>query len=299
MLNIMKGKGYLRLKMIIIVIMILFAVSLCYICYSYFYTQGSFSISESSISILEFSPLVNSSSNNNQSIDLSSTITNNKNLAPGAQGKFKVEIDFSSVESDSYYRLTYDRTGIPNNLKFYFDEDYTAEFSSLEGTIYANHYNNQIAEHYVYWKWIVDDSEASNENDSLYMGQNISVVFTAYISQMVEKNTIKVNNEEKSTGRIYISGTHTGGNKGAFNISLDLSNATSNSQYRIYFNEKELSNALHLYSDSGYQNEINYIQGVYDGVNNNITSTVYWKLDSGSISSLYNGLYYVVVFGSW
>ena len=294
----MKSKKYSRIKLSIIFVLFLFTISLGTACFSYFFTSGSFNTNNAEVIIPAFNPLVNSSSNNDQTISLSNTITNNKNLAPGAEGKFKIDIDFSNVGYDSYYKVSYDRTGIPNNVKFYVDEDYTTELNYIEGVTY-NDYSNQVAEHYVYWKWIVDNSADSNANDSLYMGQEIDVEFTAYVSQRVDSNTVVVNDIERPTGRIDVVSTHTGNNKGAFNISLDLSNVPANSQYRIYFNEKELSNNLYLYSDSGYQNGINYIQGTYDGNTSSVTHTVYWDLTTGNVSTLASGLYYVVVFGSW
>ena len=294
----MKSKKYSRIKVSIIFVMLLFTVSLGTSCFSYFFTNGGFSSNNREVTISAFNPLVNTISSNNQTITLSDTITNNSNLAPGAEGYFKVDIDFSDVGTDSYYKLSYDRTGIPNNVKFYVDEDYTTELDFLEGVTYKD-YGDQIAEHYVYWKWIVDNSADSNANDSLYMGQEIDVEFTAYISQIVDGHTVVVNDIERPTGRINIRNTHTGNNKGAFNIKLDFSNVPTNSQYRIYFSEKELSDNLYIYSDSTYLNEINYIQGTYDGINSEVTHTVYWNLQTGNISTLSSGLYYVVVFGSW
>lgn len=293
----MNNKKYSRIKISIIFVLSLFAISLGSICFSYYFTTGSYS-GTVDLSAPPFDPKVNTSSEETQSIDLIETITNNKSFAPGAQGMFMIDIDLSNVGYDSYYKLMYDRTGIPNNLKFYVDEDYTSELDYVEGVTYKN-YDDQIAEHYVYWKWIVDNSAASNANDSLYMGQEISVEFTSYISQIVEKNTVIVNDIEKPTGRINLINTHTGNNKGSFNISLNLSNIEANTQYRIYFNEKELSSNLHLYSDSTYQTKINYIQGTYDGVNSEVTNTIYWELETDNINTLSSGLYYVVVFGSW
>lgn len=295
--EIINNKKYSKIKVSIIMILFLFIISLSTFCFSFFFTTGGFSGSKEVI-IPAFDPRVNSSSSNSQSISLADTITNNKSLSPGAEGKFKIDIDFTDVSTNSYYKVYYDRTGLPNNLKFYVDEDYTTEFDNLEGVEYKDN-SDRTSEHYVYWKWIVDNSASSNANDSLYMGQDIGVDFTAHISQMVEKNTIIANGVEKPTGRINIASTHSGNNKGAFNFNLDFSNVSANTQYRIYFNEKELSSNLHLYSDSSYQTELNYIQGTYDGNNTQVTNTIYWELETGNINTLSNGLYYVVVFGSW
>ena len=61
--------------------------------FSYFYTIGNIS-GNTTINTLGFSPIVNDSAQRNQSINLRETITNNKNLAPGAIGKFNIDIDF-------------------------------------------------------------------------------------------------------------------------------------------------------------------------------------------------------------
>ena len=131
------------------------------------------------------------------------------------------------------------------------------------------------------------------------MNQDIPVTFKTIVSQVVESNNIIVNNYEKPTGRINLVDTHIGNNTGSFNITLDLTNVPANGKYRVYFNNKELSNNLHLYSDSGYQNEISYIQGTYDGVNKDVTNTIYWVLDNDNVSTLNSGLYYASVLGSW
>lgn len=44
-------------------------------------------------------------------------------------------------------------------------------------------------------------------NDSLYMNSEITLPFTAYVSQNVDKHTIIVNEYEKPTGRVNLSGT--------------------------------------------------------------------------------------------
>ena len=89
--------------------------------YAYFTTTGSFS-SSSSINILPFGPKVNGSYDISQTINLSDTITNGKNLAPGAEGKFKVDIDFTQVGTNVYYKVYNASTNIPNNLKFYVEQ---------------------------------------------------------------------------------------------------------------------------------------------------------------------------------
>ncbi len=74
-------------------------------------------------------------------------------------------------------------------------------------------------------------------------------------------------------------------------MSFDFTNASSQN-YNVYFNKKEMPSGFHLYSDSSYQNEITSLLNIYDGEHNNVTKTVYWKLDSGVANNL--NLYYIV-----
>lgn len=251
---------------------------------SFYYTEGSYKGS-TSIAGLSYAPKVNGSTSMSQTINLSNTITNGKNLAPGAVGKFKVDLDFSSVDSDAYYRVHFDRTNIPNNIHFYVDKDLSSELFSIEGVQLLEN-SNKTAEHYIYWTWEYSDTTESNENDSLYMNQEINLPFIAYVSQNVEHHTVIVNNVEKPTGRINISGT-----QGSFDMNLDFSNFDSSKNYKIYFNSDDVSSGLHFYTDSSYQNEITNINGTYNGSNSPINNTIYWKYDGGSLNT---SLYYVV-----
>ena len=249
---------------------------------SYYVTSGNFNGS-ATVTVLGFSPKVNNSTNISQTIDLSSTITNNKNLAPGAQGKFKVDIDFSNVESDVNYKIYFDRSNIPSNIHFYVDEDYTDELTTIDG-VQLKDYNDKIAEHNIYWSWNYVNTPESNANDQLYMNKNITLPFVTEINQKITKRTIIVNGYERPTGKVYLNGT-----QGYFNLQIDFSNV-SPINYKIYFNKKELSNNIHLYSDSSYTNEINNILDYYDGINKITTKTIYWKSDS----TISNDLYYIV-----
>ena len=276
-------KKKIRKKYIIYSLVFLFLVSSCLtFCISYYYTDGSAS-GTSSIHIPEFAPKVNGSSDNYQTINLASTIDNGKSLAPGARGKFKIDIDFTYVETDAYYRVTFDRTNIPNNIHFYVDENLTTELDEFEGIEYSG-YGDRLAEHYIYWQWIYSNDPDSNQNDNLYMGQEIDLPFEAYISQRIDDGAIIVNDLEKPTGRIFLSGT-----EGSFNVELDFSNV-SLINYVINFTKGDVP--IHFYSDSSYTTEITNVHGIFDDSDNNTyqVETIYWRSDI----SLSNSFYYVV-----
>ena len=253
--------------------------------FSYFFTEGSFG-GNGTTKVPSFAPKVNGSYNMSQTIELDKTITNGKNLAPGAIGRFKVDIDFSEVGTDAYYKVYFDRANIPNNIHFYVDENLSKELSLVEGVQLEGN-SNKIAEHYIYWTWIYNDTPEGNANDNLYMDKEITLPFSAYVSQKIEGHQILVNDYEKPTGRINLSNSQSG----SFNMTFNFSNASSQN-YSVYFNKEDMPNGFHLYSDSAYQNEITSLLNIYDGENNNTTKTIYWKLDSGVANNL--KLYYIV-----
>lgn len=282
-ISFFNDKKKIRKKYVIHGLIFLFLFTSCLsFCISYYYTDGNVS-GKSSIQVPSFAPLVNNSINNNQNINLADTIINGKNLAPGAKGKFKIDINFTNVGVDAYYRISLDRTNVPYNMRFYTDEELTNEINDFEGIQLVNN-SDKIAEHYVYWQWIYADDSNSNIGDSAYMGQDIYLPFTAYISQRIDNRTIIVNNIEKPTGRIALSGR-----EGSFDIELDFSNV-SLTNYIINFTKDDLSGDIHFYSDASYTNEITSVSGIRDIESEYETKTIYWK----SNSYLSDNLYYVV-----
>ena len=168
--------------------------------------------------------------------------------------------------------INFDNTDLPENLHFYVDENFTSELTTIEGVQYLDDYN-KVAEHYIYWKWDYLNNETANSNDNLFMDKEIIVPFEVRISARVNKNTILVNGIEKPTGRVNL-------------INLSRTN------YKIHFNISDISNNLHLYSDSSFVNEITDISDIYDGVNNEVTKTIYYRFDE-SLNPL-TRLYYIV-----
>lgn len=280
---------------VIIALSILSLLSFGSMCYCYLYSTA-YITGNDYINITIFAPKVNDSSSVTQDIDIVNTIVNNKSFGPGAEGVFKIDVDLNDNVGKSYYKVSLDRTNLPNNLKFYVDSEYRTEFDCIKG-IQLSSNEDKLAEHYIYWRWISVDDVDSNANDSLYINQEIVVPITIYVSQKIEGNTVLVNNIEKQTGRIDIKSTNDGNNKGMFTISLDFSNIAGNKDYRIHFGE--LSTNLHFYSDPSFQNEISFVEGIFNGTNSVEDINVYWKLENDNISTLNDGLYYAVVLGSW
>ena len=273
--NILLNKERKKKKMIkttiVTTFIILFAV-IVKMGVSYFTTQGQITGSKT-IYIAAFAPKVNDSTNISQSINLSSTITNNKNLAPGAKGRFEIDVDFSEVETDASYEISVDRSNIPNNIHLYVDETYSDELSNISGIQLINN-QDKIAKHYIYWEWIYTNTPEGNTYDTNYMNKNIIIPITTTISQKVENNGIIINNYERPTGTVFLRGT-----EGSFTLNLDFSNITT-SNYKIYFSKNDISSTIHLYSDSNYTNEITNISDYFDGNITTINKVVYWKTNS-------------------
>ena len=181
--------------------------------------------------------------------------------------------------------MYYDNTDIPNNLHFYVDEGYTTEFSKFEG-VQHDEYITGTNNHYIYWKWDYVDSEEANSNDSLYMNREIVVPFKVDVSQHLDNRTIIVNNIEKQTGDILIDG-----DINSFNLNLNFENLNP-TNYKIFLDNSDVSSHVHFYSDSAYTNEITNISGYYDGTNNEVTKTIYWKTDDSR--SVVGTVYYAV-----
>lgn len=243
--------------------------------YSYYTTTGKITSTSGYVSIPSFNPSVDLGTN----IELS-------NVAPGTQGRFKIDVNFSDVETESFYEITYDDTNIPKNLHFYADAQFTTRISSIKGV--QKKEKPKLAEHFIYWKWDYVDSPEANADDSRFMSQTIVIPFNVRVSQSIE-HTIIVNNVEKPTGRITLTGE-----QGSFNMRLDFQNfahRVENLNYIIYFNTSEFLGNLELYSDSSFNDRISSITGTFDGTNIVINQPVYYKFEGSQVGG---NLYYMV-----
>lgn len=269
-----KIKKYFSKKNIIFVSLLICCLTISFsFCYSYFTSKGTF-VASAYHKIIWFNPVVNSSFDRSQSINLASTITNNKTLAPGAEGKFKIDVHLGYIDLDTYYKLSYDRTSVPENLHFYVDEEYKSELTTIEGIQYQDYHDNlEPFEHFIYWKWDYVDSEEANANDNLYMGKDITVTFNVDVSQHIENRTIIANNREKQVNKMLIVG-----NNKSLSVKLNFQNLNP-TNYRIHFEKSDEISNVHFYSDSSYRNEIKSVSGYYDGTNDEVTRTIYWKTD--------------------
>ena len=104
--------------------------------------------------------------------------TRNKNnsvaegeLAPGTDGRFDLELDATGSEVAIKYVITLQITEKPENLKFYFDSDYTQEISNVDGTmeITGNIPLTEVGTPIVksiYWEWPYQSGTSTQEQNS-------------------------------------------------------------------------------------------------------------------------------------
>ena len=152
-------------------------------CVSYYSASGFFSATSTDVVNLTFVPNINNNDSFNQSIDLASTITNDKTLAPGARGSFRIRSDLNQVNYDVHYEISFDGTNIPANLHFYTDQrnPITSRFTTISGNILQQYTGNIDVR--IYWSWDYYNNPESNQNDNMYMNQDIVVPFSIAITK--------------------------------------------------------------------------------------------------------------------
>ena len=99
-------------------------------------------------------------------------------IMPGDSGKLTIGLDASGSTADVYATMEFLKEGLPNNLKFYYDEDYKYQFTKYFSVIEKS---NLVDEVDIYWYW---DGSIDDDNDSLFIGTDISVSIDASIVQL-------------------------------------------------------------------------------------------------------------------
>lgn len=181
MMKIRKIINEHKIKLVFAVFTIFICIFSLDISFSRFYTEGTFSAS-TTIYFMSFAPIVNDNGEFTQTMNLSNTITNNKELGPGASGQFNIKIDFSKIDPSVDYVIDVDRTYLPNNLKFYTDSGYSTSFSTITDTHLKDNPNDTVT-YTIYWKWEYKTDAASNANDSLFMNSEINLPFSVSFYQ--------------------------------------------------------------------------------------------------------------------
>jgi hypothetical protein len=283
----MSHKIKISKKVIIIAFIVLIGVILIPIGYAYYVTSCRVELDE----VLyrpSFDPYVEHSYDTNS---LANTITNDYSyLAPGAEGQFRVDVDFDGVGANAYYKIQVAESAVmPENLHLYVNKERTQELDAIEGVYLSSIEGPRSADHIIYWKWNTVDTPEANENDNEFMNSYISIPIEVYVAESLqEKELVKVNDLENPTGVFRIDTL-----SGSFNVKLDFSRFNSSKSYAVYFDGSGIGD-IHLYTDSGYQHEITSLSGTFNGSNSIINTPIYWRCEGTCDTYDNGGLYYIV-----
>ena len=130
-------------------------------------------------------------------------------VMPDDKGAFDINIDSTGSSTDVDVTITISRTNLPDNLKFYLDENYTKELTTK--TYILKKSDDMTMTVPVYWFW---DGSVDDENDSLFMNEsleaNVSVSATIHTptfrdtllaqSYTIDTNVNFVDNPSTSNG---------------------------------------------------------------------------------------------------
>jgi len=163
-------------------------------------------------------------------------------VMPDDKGTFDINIDSTGSSTDVDVTITISRTNLPDNLKFYLDENYTQELTTK--TYMLKKSDDMTMTVSVYWFW---DGSVDDENDTLFMGEtleaNVSVSATIHTPPMLYDTLL---------GQSYILDTNVNFGSGASStngIGLMMRDGTQNDEYPIVYYRGNITNNNVMFAD--------------------------------------------------
>jgi len=161
-------------------------------------------------------------------------------VMPDDKGTFDINIDSTGSSTDVDVTITISRTNLPDNLKFYLDEDYTKELTTK--TYMLKKSDDMTMTVPVYWFW---DGSVDDENDTLFMGEtleaNVSVSATIHTPTFLETliaNSILDTNVDFGSDSSSSNG-----------IGLMMRDGTQDDEYPIVYYRGDVSNNNVIFAD--------------------------------------------------
>jgi len=181
-------------------------------------------------------------------------------VLPDDKGTFNINIDSTGSGSDVYVTINIIRTNLPDNLKFYLDENYTNVLTSKTYTIAKS--DSMTLSVPVYWFW---DGSVDDENDSLFINEALEaqVIVTATTGLRTLYDTIMVNPTLDTDVDFGEMSTSTNGQ------GLMMREGTQNDEYPIVY----------------YRGDVNNNNVIFDGFCWLIVRTT----ETGGIKLVFNG----------
>jgi len=161
-------------------------------------------------------------------------------IMPDDKGTFDINIDSTGSSTDVDVTITILRTSLPDNLKFYLDENYTQELTTK--TYMLKKSDDMTMTVPVYWFW---DGSVDDENDTLFMGKtleaNVSVSATIHAPTFSE--TLIANSTLDTNVNFASTSSSTNG------IGLMMRDGTQNNEYPIIYYRGKVTNNNVIFAD--------------------------------------------------
>ena len=104
-------------------------------------------------------------------------------IVPGTTGIIPINIDCTNSKVALDYIIELNKESVPSNLKFYTDDTYTTEYTTINSFVGLN--DNKVIDHNIYWKWEFTEDDETTE----WSNKNIIVSVNVTASQRIAGDT--------------------------------------------------------------------------------------------------------------
>jgi len=163
-------------------------------------------------------------------------------VLPDDKGTFDINIDSTGSTTDVDVTITISRTNLPDNLKFYLDENYTEELTTK--TYMLKKSDNMTMTVPVYWFW---DGSVDDENDTLFMGETLEA--NVSVSAMVHTPTFSETLIASAYNNLDTNVDFDSGSSSTNGIGLMMRDGTQNDEYPIVYYRGDVSNNNVIFAD--------------------------------------------------
>jgi len=163
-------------------------------------------------------------------------------VMPDDKGTFDINIDSTGSSTDVDVTITISRTNLPDNLKFYLDENYTEELTIK--TYMLKKSDNMTMTVPVYWFW---DGSVDDENDTLFMGETLEANITA--TATIHTPTFSETLIASAYNNLDTNVNFGSGSSDTNGIGLMMRDGTQNDEYPIVYYRGDVSNNNVIFAD--------------------------------------------------
>jgi len=165
-------------------------------------------------------------------------------VMPDDKGTFDINIDSTGSTTDVDVTITISRTNLPDNLKFYLDENYTEELTTK--TYVLKKSDNMTMTVPVYWFW---DGSVDDENDTLFMGETLEANVSVSASVHIPTPTFSETLVASAYNNLDTNVNFGSGSSSTNGIGLMMRDGTQNDEYPIVYYRGDVSNNNVIFAD--------------------------------------------------